>query len=46
MGGRRENVRPYLASFALLRRYLLAASYRRIGSSNSLWSRLPAELAR
>jgi hypothetical protein len=34
------------ASLGLLRRYLLAASSRRVGSANPLWSRLPAELAR
>jgi hypothetical protein len=38
--------RQVRASFALLSRYLLAASGRRVSSANSLWSRLPTELAR
>jgi hypothetical protein len=41
-GAQARHVR---ASFALLRRYLLAASHRRTGSANPLWSRLPTELA-
>jgi hypothetical protein len=37
LGGHRKDGRRVRASFALLGRYLLAASYRRTGATNPLW---------
>jgi hypothetical protein len=41
---RTEAVRQVRAAFALLRRYLVAASFQRVDSPNPLWSRLRIEL--